>query len=100
MRTRKHVWRAVFRKPGLATLLLSGIFLFAGASGVKANSWDDCNRRAANTDWRLHESIAHFGYYSPQTAYWRHQRHEAYERLRHYRHEWREHPRYYDGRWD
>jgi hypothetical protein len=112
MRLHKHLLKSVFGTTVLATAALSGFLLFAGAPGAKANDWDDCNRRAAYSDWRLHESIEHFGYYSPQAAYWRHERHEAYEQLERYRrhewreherrewreHEWREHHRDYDGR--
>jgi hypothetical protein len=95
-------------KAFLATAILGGFLLFAGAPSAKANYWDDCNRRVAYTDWRLHEAIVHFGYYSPEANYRRYQRHEAYEALERYRryewrerawrewreHEWREHRRY------
>jgi len=113
MRLHKHLLKSVFGKAALATAALSGFLLFAGAPSAKANDWDDCNRRAAYADWRLHISIEHFGYYSPEAGYWRHERHEAYERLEWYRrhqwrahewrerewreHEWREHHHDYDG---
>jgi hypothetical protein len=98
----------VFDKAALATAALGGFLLFAGAPSAKANDWDDCNRRATYADWQLRVSIGHFGYYSPQASYWRHERHEAYERLERYRrrewrerewreHEWREHHRDHDG---
>jgi hypothetical protein len=78
-------------KAFLATAILGGFLLFAGAPSAKANYWDDCNRRVAYTDWRLHEAIVHFGYYSPEANYRRYQRHEAYEALERYRrYEWRE----------
>ncbi len=101
MQLHKHLLRSAFGKAFLATAALGGFLLFAGAPSAKANDWDDCNRRAAYADWRLQESIEHFGYYSPQARYWRHERHEAYERLEHNRrderrwreHEWREHHR-------
>jgi len=87
----KHLLKSVFGKTLLATAALSGFLLFAGAPSAKANDWDDCNRRAAYSNWRLHESIEHFGYYSRQARYWRHERHEAYAQLQRYRrHEWRE----------
>jgi hypothetical protein len=91
MQLHKHLLKSVFGKTVLAIAVLSGFLLFAGAPSAKANDWDDCNRRAAYSDWRLHESIEHFGYYSPQARYWRHERHEAYEQLERYRRrEWRE----------
>jgi hypothetical protein len=97
MQLHKHLWKSLFGKPALATAALGGFLLFAGTPSAKANDWDDCNRRAAYTDWGLHESIERFGYYSPQANHWRQERHEAYERLKRYRrnerreHEWREH---------
>jgi len=113
MRLHKHLLKSAFGKAALAVAVLSGFLLFAGAPSAKANDWDDCNRRAAYADWRLHESIEHFGYYSPEANYWRHERHEAFEQVARYRrhawrerewrehqrreHEWREHHRDYDG---
>jgi hypothetical protein len=108
MRLHKHLLKSVFDKAALATAALGGFLLFAGAPSAKANDWDDCNRRATYADWQLRVSIGHFGYYSPQASYWRHERHEAYERLERYRrrewrerewreHEWREHHRDHDG---
>jgi hypothetical protein len=92
MQLHKHLLNSIFCKAFLATAILGGFLLFAGAPSAKANYWDDCNRRVAYTDWRLHEAIVHFGYYSPEVDYWRYQRHEAYEALERYRrHEWREH---------
>jgi hypothetical protein len=110
MRLHKHLLKSMFGKAALVAAVLNGFLLFAGAPNAKANDWEDCNRRAAYSDWRLHESIEHFGYYSPQAAYWRHERHEAYERLERYRrhewrerewreHEWREHHRDYEHRY-
>jgi hypothetical protein len=104
MQLHKHLWKSLFGKAAWATAALSGFLLLAGAPSAKANDWDDCNRRAAYAEFRLHESIMHFGYYSPQAGYWRHERHEAYEQLERYRRrewrdrewrerEWREHER-------
>jgi hypothetical protein len=109
MRLHKHLLKSMFGKAALAAAVLSGFLLFAGAPSAKANDWDDCNRRVAYAEFRLHQSTVYFGYYSPQAAYWRHERHEAYERLEFYRHrewrerawrehEWREHHRDYDER--
>ncbi len=107
MQLHKHLMKSIFGKAALAAVVLSGILLFSGAPSAKANDWDDCNRRVTYTEFRLHQSIVYFGYYSPQAAYWRRERHEAYERLERYRrqewrarewreHEWREHHRDYD----
>lgn len=87
----KHLWKS-FGRTAVAALGLSG-FLLVGAPKAKADGYDDCNRRIAFTEYRLHESIEHFGYYSPQARHWRHERAEAYERLERYRshhREWRE----------
>ena len=99
MHRHEHLWRSLFGKAALATAALSAFLLLAGAPSAKANDWDRCNRRVAYVEFRLHESIAYFGYYSPQANYWRHERHEAFERLERYRRrewrerEWREHER-------
>jgi hypothetical protein len=93
MQLHKRLLKSMWGKAVLATAALGGFLLFAGAPGAKANDWDDCNRRVAYTEWRLHEAVEHYGYYSPEARYWNHERHEAYERLDHYRHEWRERQR-------
>lgn len=115
MQVQKRIWNSPLSRMLLATTLLGGMLLFAGTPSAKANDWDDCNRRAAYADFRFHQAVAYFGYYSPQANYWRHERHEAFERLERYRryawrerawrehewreHEWREHhPRHHD--WD
>ena len=101
MQWHKHLLKSVFGKAAVATVALSG-FLLLGAPNAKANDWDDCNRRVAFADFRLHEAVVHFGYYSPQASYWRHERHEAFERRERFRreewreHEWREHHRNWD----
>ncbi len=108
MQPQKHLLKSLFGTAALAAAVLSGFLLFAGAPSAKANDWDVCNRRVAYAEFRLHQSIVYFGYYSPQAAYWRYERHEAYEQLERYRRhewrerewreeEWREHHRDYDG---
>jgi hypothetical protein len=76
-----------FGKAALATAALGGFLVLAGAPGAKASDWDDYNRRAGYTEFRLRESIHRYGYYSPQANYWRHERHEALERRERFRHE-------------
>src|SRR3989442_5699559 len=91
MQLHKHLWKSSFGKAALATAALSAFLLLAGAPSAKADHWDSCNRRLAYVEFRLHESIVYFGYYSPQANYWRHERHEAFEELERYRRrEWRE----------
>ena len=102
MRLHKRIWNSLLTRMLLAGVLLGGFVLFAGAPSAKANDWDDCNRRAAYADWRYHDAVVHFGFYSPEARYWRHERYEAFARLEWYRrqewrerawreHEWREH---------
>jgi hypothetical protein len=93
MQLRGHLLSLVFGKAALAAAALGGFLLFAGAPSAKAHELEECNRRAAYAEWRLHESVEHFGYYSTQANYWRHERHEAYERLERQRRIWREHER-------
>lgn len=67
----------------LATAVLGGVMLFAGASNAKAVDWDDHS-------------------YHRQVRYteWRHENHEAREREKHFRHEYRErHERYHRDRY-
>ena len=82
--------RAMFGKAALATAALGGLFFFAGTSGAQAADRDDCQRRIARTEHRLHEAIEDHGYYSRQAEHWRHERREAYERCygREYRNNW------------
>jgi hypothetical protein len=107
MQAHKHLLRSVLARTAIASVAL-GSLLLVGVPKAKADGWDDCNRRIAFTEYRLHEAIEHFGYYSPQANHWRHEHAEAYERLERYRynhrreewreHEWREHrdhDRYY-----
>ena len=90
MHLHKHLRKLLFGKAALATAALTAFLLLAGAPSAKANDWDSCNRRVAYVEFRLHESIAYFGYYSPQANYWRHERREAFEQLERYRRQWRE----------
>jgi len=94
MQLHKHLLRSIFGRTVLAAAVLSGVLLYAGAPSARANDWENCNRRAAYAEFRLHQSVVYFGFYSPQAAYWRHERLEAYEQLERFqRREWREHER-------
>src|SRR5258708_17510858 len=91
MRLRKDLFKSIFDKAVMAGAVLSAMLLFAWAPGAKADDWDNCNRRVAYSEWRLHEAIEYFGYDSPQARHWRHEPHEAYEQLERYiRQRWRE----------
>ena len=82
----------------LASALLGGLMLFAGATNAKAADWDDhpYDRQVRYTEWRAHEAAERFGYDSREARHWRHENHEARERARHFRHEYREHHERYD----
>ena len=87
----RHPWKSLLGKAALATAALSAFLVLLGAPSARANDGDSYNRRVAYVEFRLHESIAYFGYYSPQANYWRHERQEAFEQLERYgRREWRE----------
>ncbi|HXR33993.1 MAG TPA: hypothetical protein VN830_09815 [Verrucomicrobiae bacterium] len=80
---------SLFRNAALASAVLGGVLLFAGAPGAKANAWDDCNHRAAYTDMRYRQAVAHYGFYSRQARHWAHERDEAKGRCERLRHGWR-----------
>jgi hypothetical protein len=61
-------------KAALVTAVLGGFLLFVGAQNAMANDGDDYNRHASYSDWR-------------------HDRHEARERMERRREEWRQHER-------
>ena len=90
--------------------MLVALALFGAAPSAKADAWDDCNRRIAVANWRLHEAIEDHGYDRRQARHWRHELHEEYERQEHlgrkYRErqwnnrEWRDRGEYDDGYYD
>jgi len=83
------LFRSLLGQTALAAVALGGFLLFSGAPAAKANSWDDCNRRAAYTDMRYHDAVERFGPYSSAARHWAFERHEAYERLARCRRDWR-----------
>jgi hypothetical protein len=82
----------------LASAVLGGFMLFAGASNAKAADWDDHrrDRQVRYTEWRAHEAAERFGYNSREARHWRQENHEAREREKHFRHEFRERHERYD----
>jgi len=59
----------------LAPVALTGLLLLAGAGPLRAD--DDCQKRVARADHRLHEAIEHHGYDGPQAEHARHELREA-----------------------
>ncbi len=90
------------RSLALATAVLGGFLMFAGASGAKAD--DDFyrfDRQVRYTEWRAREAEENFGYNSREAKHWRHENHEARERAEHYRKEyWKHRERYERDRRD
>lgn len=70
-------------RKSLPAATLAAVFLFAGVTGA-AGYDDDCHRRTARAEHKLHEAIEHHGYYSRQADHWRRELREARERC------WRE----------
>jgi hypothetical protein len=80
-----------------ATAVFGGFLMFAGATNARADDDDGYRyeRQVQYTEWRAHEAAENFGYYSHEAKHWRHENHEAREKLEHWRHEYREHHRRY-----
>lgn len=70
----------------LAGATLAGFLLFTGAPRLRAD--DDCQRRTARADHRLHEAIEHHGRESKQADHARHELHEARESCWTHSHRW------------
>jgi hypothetical protein len=69
----------------LGPVVLAGMFLFAGATIVRA---DDCQKRTIKADHKLHEAIEHHGWRSPQAEHWRHELAEARAYCWDHNHRW------------
>src|SRR5580704_14856165 len=70
----------------LAAAAFAGFLMFAGPPHLRAD--DDCQRRIAKADHKLHEAIEHHGYESKQAEQWRRELHEARERCWTAKHRW------------
>jgi hypothetical protein len=83
--------KSVLKKTALAAVALGGLLCFGGAASAQAHDRDDYGSPGVRYDnYRVHEAIEHHGYYSPQANYWRHERHEAFERREAFEHGWRD----------
>jgi len=85
MQLHRRIVKSLFGKAALATAVLGGFLVLAGASAAKAEGQGEYNRHLDAANWQLHEAIEHFGYNSPQARSWRHEQHEAYEQAERYR---------------
>ena len=65
--------KSALGKAAMASVLLGGALLFAGAPNAQANE-----RAVVRYDnFRVHEAVVRHGFYSPRANYWRVERHEA-----------------------
>ena len=76
----------LFRRAVLASAALAGLLAFAGAPRAMAD--DDCQRRIAKADHKLHEAVEHHGWDSRQADHWRHELREERERCWNRYHRW------------
>ena len=83
---RHRLNHSLFGKTALAAAALAGFLMFTGVP-LRADR-DDCQRRVARADHRLHEAIEHHGYRSEQAERRRHELHEAREHCWSARHRW------------
>lgn len=93
--------RLVARKSLPAAAL--GIALLFASAPHAAGYDDDCFRRIAHADHKLHEAIEHHGPHSRQADHWRYELREARERCWRERHQWwdeHEHRWHHDRDWD
>ena len=74
-------------KVTLAGAAMAGFLLLTGASRLRAHD-DDCQRRIARADHRLHEAIEDHGRNSRQAEKARHELHEAREDCYTRNHRW------------
>jgi len=68
-----------------APLFFAAALFFVGATVVRA---DDCQRRIAKADHKLHEAVEHHGWESPQAERWRHELREARAYCWEHSHRW------------
>jgi len=69
----------------LTCLAFAGAFLLAGATVVRA---DDCQKRIAKADHKLHQAIDKHGWQSSQAEHWRHELAEARSSCWEHGHRW------------
>ncbi len=96
MRVRLLVGKLLPATALAASLLLSSAPRAAGYD-------DDCHRRTARAEHKLHEAIEHHGPYSRQAQHWRYELHQARERCWRERQQWwdeHEHRWHHDRDWD
>jgi hypothetical protein len=99
---RHRLNNSLFGKTLLAAAALAGFLMFTGVPSQCADR-DDCQRRIARADHRLHEAIEHHGYRSEQAERRRHELREAREYCWRANHRWwdeHEHRWHAERDWD
>jgi len=92
----------LFSKPAVGTVVIAGFLTFSCVPQLRADD-DDCQRRIAKADHRLHEAVEHHGPQSRQAEHARHDLHEAREHCWTSAHRWwdeHEHKWHTERDWD
>ena len=69
----------------LGPLVFATMLFFAGATIARA---DNCQKRTAKADHKLHEAIEHHGWQSPEADRWRHELADARAYCWEHNHRW------------
>jgi len=77
-----------FGRTALVATAAIGFTVFCAAPNLRADRYEECHRRIAKADHRLHEAIEHHGYRSEQAERRRHELHEAREHCWSANHRW------------
>jgi len=78
---------SVITRKLLPAATLSAVFVFASLPCAAGHD-DDCSRRSAHAEHKLHQAIVHHGFYSRQADHWRRELREIRERCRRDRRQW------------
>jgi hypothetical protein len=77
----------LFSRPVIGAAVIAGCLTFSCVPQLRADD-DDCQRRIAKADHRLHEAVEHHGSQSHQAQQARHELHEAREHCWSRSHRW------------
>ena len=97
----RRLQNSLFGRGRFAAVALAGCLIVLGAPQLRAD--DDCQRRIAKADHKLHEAIEHHGYRSEQAERRRKELPEVRERCWNDKHRWwdeHEHRWHTDRDWD
>ena len=77
-----------FGRTALVATAAIGFTVFCAAPNLRADRYEECHRRIAKADHRLHAAIEHHGYRSAQADHARHNLSEAREHCWNTYHRW------------